>query len=315
MTAQILVLSSQYDFSIDIVLRRLREMNVTYLRLNREQMSDLRISLDPVDRTLTVRGLGIKSTIGPDMQSIWYRSPVFIRNTPGNKLAIDAQLSRSQWSAFLRSMMVFDSARWMNHPADIYKAETKPFQLLVASRCGFLVPATTVGNDVQAIQKRFSSRIAVKSIDTVYLREGNDALFAYTNIIQSYELSDANVHQAPLIAQVPISPKADIRVTVVGSSVFAHRILINGTSAAGDWRLHKRNEISYEPYSLSDDVKTRCIALCSKLNLSFGAIDLIESEGEVVFIEINPTGEWAWLPNADQTTGEAIAAWLSVGPT
>jgi hypothetical protein len=308
--ANVLVLSSLYDFSIDLVLRRLREMGVDYLRLNMEQMSDLRVSFDPVTRSMTTRGLGLDALLEADLQSVWYRSPVFLRNSLGNQSLAD-QLKRSQWSAFLRSMMVFDEARWMNHPADTYKAETKPYQLLVAARCGFAVPETIIGNDVVEVQKHFPFNIALKSIDTVYLRDKDDALFAYTSIVNAKELLDDSVYQAPLIAQEFLSPKMDLRVTVVGTSVFAYKILVNGDPAPGDWRLHKREELSYERYSLPDDVRDRCVALCAELNLPFGAIDLIDSNGKLFFVEINPTGEWAWLPDAERTAGAAIAAWLS----
>lgn len=309
MKSSVLILSSLYDFSIDIVLRHLQEARVGYLRLNMEQMTDLRVCFDPITREMTVTGLGIDASLNSDLRSVWYRSAVFLRNASSDQ-SLTEQLKRSQWSAFLRSMMVFDEARWMNHPADTYRAETKPYQLLVASRCGFAVPRTIVGNDAGQVRKQFPLKLALKSIDTVYLRDSNDALFAYTSIMDRKELSDENFHQVPSIAQEFVSPKTDLRVTVVGMTVFAYKISVNGKAAPGDWRLHKREELQYEPYSLPDDMKERCVNLCMKLKLPFGAIDLIESDGKFVFIEINPTGEWAWLPNAEQTAGAAIAAWL-----
>lgn len=312
MKASVLILASLYDFSVDVVLRRLREMEVRYLRLNMEQMADLRIGFDPVTRSMTVRGVGLDTSVEGDLESVWYRSPVFLRNSSTSE-SLPEQLRRSQWSAFLRSMMVYDDARWMNHPAETYRAETKPYQLLVAARCGFAVPETIVGNDVCKMQGRFSSKVAIKSIDTVYLRENENALFAYTTIMNADELSDENFHQAPSIAQEFLSPKTDLRVTVVGTSVFAYRILVNGKAAPGDWRLHKRDELAYEPYCLSAEIKDRCVDICLKLNLPFGAIDLVESDETITFIEINPTGEWAWLPDADSTAGAAIAKWLAGG--
>ncbi len=309
MKSSVLILSSLYDFSVDIVARHLRKANISYLRLNMEQMADLRVSIDPVARSMTVTGLGIEASVDADLQSVWYRSPVFLRNAFSNQ-SLAEQLKRSQWSAFLRSMMVFDEARWMNHPAATYKAETKPYQLLIASRCGFAVPKTIVGNNVRQTQAHFPSKVAIKSIDTVYLRENEDALFAYTTVMEGGELSDANFHQVPSIAQEFVSPKTDLRVTVVGTSVFAYKILVNGKAAPGDWRLHKREELGYEPCFLSDVVRDRCVSFCKELKLPFGAIDLVDSDGTIVFIEINPTGEWAWLPDAEHTAGTAIAAWL-----
>ena len=101
---------------------------------------------------LQVRGLGLKAEVGSDLAAVWFRAPVFLRNAPGGTVSLSEQLASSQWSAFLRAMTVFDSARWMNHPAHIYQAECKPFQLKVAAECGFLVPETLITNDAMAVQ-------------------------------------------------------------------------------------------------------------------------------------------------------------------
>jgi glutathione synthase/RimK-type ligase-like ATP-grasp enzyme len=109
-----------------------------------------------------------------------------------------------------------------------------------------------------------------------------------------------------------VSPKLDVRVTVVGSSVFAYEIRANGHAAAGDWRLHRRDELSYHVCDLPAPVRQRCVDLCAALKIPFGAIDLLVREDEFVFVEVNPTGEWAWLPDAAETAGCAIAEWLAV---
>ncbi len=49
----------------------------------------------------------------------------------------------------------------------------------------------------------------------------------------------------------------------------------------------------------------------SELGLSFGAIDLIESNNGYYFIEVNPTGEWAWLvENAGLKIYEGVVDYL-----
>ena len=48
MTADVLVLSGLYDFSSDLITLRLEEARVPYVRLNREQLKDHRLSLDPL---------------------------------------------------------------------------------------------------------------------------------------------------------------------------------------------------------------------------------------------------------------------------
>lgn len=313
MSTQVLILSSIHDFATDLVVQRLRERGIEYVRMNREQFPELRISFDPIAPAMKVTGLGIDAVVDQRLNSVWFRSPVFLRNASGVVLDPAEQLARSQWAAFLRSMMVFGSARWMNDPAAIYKAEAKPFQLQVADRCGFAVPRTIVGNDVSELRRHFSEELVIKSIDTVYLRDGADALFAYTSVLSITDLTDANLHAAPVIAQEFISPKKDVRVTVVGDRAFAYEILVDGKAAPGDWRLHKRDQLQYLQIELAPGIERKCVDLCAQLGLPFGAIDLIDSDGNFIFVEVNPTGEWAWLPGAEASVSDVIAAWLGRG--
>lgn len=313
MRPRVLILSSLYDFSVDIVARALAQMGESYVRLNREQFVDFRLTFDPVNSRMLISGLGLEAEVGPELQAVWYRAPVFLRNAPAKALSPSEQLARSQWSAFLRAMTVFDGARWMNHPTVTYQAECKPFQLKVAAECGFLVPRTIVTNDVRAVRTHFADRVAVKSIDAAYLHDGEEVLFAYTSILGSEELCDENMRQAPLFAQEVLWNKTDLRVTVVGKSLWAYRITVDGRGTSGDWRLKKRDEIRYEQTELPSAIANLCLRLCERLRLPFAAIDLIETDSGIFFVEVNPTGEWAWLPRADERAGAEIAAWLAHG--
>ena len=89
----------------------------------------------------------------------------------------------------------------MNSPTATYIAESKPYQLSVAASCGFQIPATLATNDANRIRVVFPDSVAIKSLDTVLLREGDDCLFTYTTLNPGDELSDETVHAVPLMAQ------------------------------------------------------------------------------------------------------------------
>jgi glutathione synthase/RimK-type ligase-like ATP-grasp enzyme len=62
-----------------------------------------------------------------------------------------------------------------------------------------------------------------------------------------------------------------------------------------DWR-DPDVPVEYSESSLSADQETMCRAMLAKLGLKYGAVDFLRTpDGELVFLEINPTGEWAWL--------------------
>ena len=213
--------------------------------------------------------------------------------------------------AFLRSMSVFEQARWMNHPTATYLAESKPYQLVVADDVGFTIPRTMITNDVDSIEFAFPDELVLKSLDTVLLNEAKHSLFAYTTILRSDKLSDANVASVPVVAQQALRHKVDIRVTVVGDQVFAVHVLKGKGGIEGDWRRTPKDQLRYATCQLPPADERRCLELARRLDLTFAAIDLVENDEGLFFIEVNPTGEWSWLASDDRPIDGAIASWLA----
>ncbi len=309
MSGTCLIISSVYDFSVDLVIQELEKRNTDYLRINKESIAQYEININPIRKELNISGKGIDRKISK-VKSIWFRQPVFLRNTPANTLSLEEQLTRSQWSAFLRGLMLFENSYWMNWPASTYAAESKPYQLMVASEVGFNVPETEVGNSFRH-SKIIDNKVIVKSLDTVLLRDGDDCLFTYTSDIEPSELTKRCISSAPLTVQHYIAQKTDIRVTIIDDTIFAVKITSNGIGIDDDWRLTKRELIEYTDISLSDTLVDNCRLFMKRLNLNFGAIDLIESNGEYYFIEVNPTGEWGWLSSEEREIEKYIADKLS----
>jgi glutathione synthase/RimK-type ligase-like ATP-grasp enzyme len=229
------------------------------------------------------------------LRSIYYRAPIYLRDIYKPNLSMEEQLYRTQWTAFIRNLSIFQDAIWVNKPEATFRAENKMLQLNIAKHLGMNCPNTIVTNS-NRIDVDEKKDYIVKSLDTAILQIEEKEAFVYSNRVKGWEIRKASLSLAPIILQEYISPKIDIRVTVIGHTVYAVRILKGGKGVEGDWRTYKNN-LDFISFSLPNDVKSNSIALVKTLGLSFGGIDLIESNGHFYFIEINPTGEWAWLIN------------------
>jgi glutathione synthase/RimK-type ligase-like ATP-grasp enzyme len=178
-------------------------------------------------------------------------------------------------------------------------------QLKVAKEVGFKIPKTIVANNSNHIDVLNDSMI-IKSLDTAIFNLGDSEAFVYTNSVDKVELEKAKISIAPIIIQDNLTPKIDYRITVIDNKVFSVKILINDKGVTGDWRKEKDN-VNFVPVNLPDKINQMCCELVKNLGLSFGAIDLVCSEDTFYFIEVNPTGEWAWLvDSANQKIYEAI---------
>ncbi len=231
----------------------------------------------------------------------------------GKPYTLQEQLSKSQWSSFIRNLISFDNVTWVNHPVSIYGAENKLYQLKIARLCGFPVPETYVGNILpESIQPELI--YIVKSLDTALFYDKGQEMFTYSTMIDGQELLNAEIQSAPIIVQEYLHDKTDIRVTVIGDTIFAVSITKNGFNIEGDWRKNEKESLKYSPIDLPLNVQDQIKELMHKLGLNFGGIDLALVGDTYYFIEINPTGEWGWLIfTAKLPIDKVIAEFLVTG--
>lgn len=307
MSTDVLILANRLDFSTDILCSALEKRGVSYLRCNREDMTEFRFQLDPLEPKLVARLGDTEWIIDNRLKSVWWRQPTFRRISRSQLPSASEQLDESQWSALIRGLALFGSAKWFNEPARVYRAESKILQLSIAAKVGLHVPDTIVTNDAQAgVAKRIGDEIALKSIDTVYLVYEQKQAFGYTQLVNWKDCADGNFHLLPAMCQKVIRDKLDLRVTIVGDQLWCHSISTKEGGIDGDWRLQKRDHLVYETYELPDWLKMKLLEFMRALGLNYGAIDLGLSDGIYWFIEVNPTGEWAWLDGKERAISSGI---------
>lgn len=286
-----LIISNKNDFTSDYICVKLHRLRKSYVRINRDEFASYQIAWNVNKNRLTIGIQGVQYLIEETLRGVYFRAPVYIRYY--ERSTWEEQLYKSQWMAFIKNLMCFEKAIWINHPVATYKAENKMLQLKYAQELGFLIPQTWVTNGNSLVLEN-DKYYAVKSIDTLLLRQGNKEAFLYTNIMRGKEITKADLALAPIVVQEFLNPKIDLRVTVVGTKVYAVKILQDGKGTYGDWRRAK-DDVKFVKVILPEDINNKCIALVQKLGLIFGGIDLALVKGSYYFVEINPTGEWAWL--------------------
>jgi glutathione synthase/RimK-type ligase-like ATP-grasp enzyme len=198
-------------------------------------------------------------------------------------------------------------AFWINNPARDQVAHRKAYQLRVAQDSGLRIPATSITNDPDAarifIDANGYRNVICKSF------AATEAEWRETRLLTEEELARLdNVRYAPVIFQEYISAVYDIRVTVVGEKMFAAAIHSQETDYPVDFRMdiaHAR----IEAVELPADVRCQIRKLMSRLDLVYGAIDLrLTPDGQHVFLEINPAGQWLFVENESK---QPIAATLA----
>ena len=132
----------------------------------------------------------------------------------------------------------------------------------------------------------------------------------YTSpVVEAHLKLIGRVRVTPCLFQKNIPKLFEVRTTVVGHRTFSAAIYSQeNEETRHDWR-RGGTELRMEPYDLPMDVSKMITKLTSALDLVYGAIDMIVTpEGEHVFLEINPSGQFGFV---EQSTGLPILSCLA----
>lgn len=229
-----------------------------------------------------------------------------------------ARYVASECHRFLQDVWAMLPCAWFPAPPEtIHRAQNKLRQLALAETVGLQTPPTIVTNDPDAVRAFWSEhngRIISKAPSEMFQLTLGQELARFTEPVSSALLHGARtsaVRACPTLFQALIPKRHELRVTVVGSSTYTAIIHSQETNRTRiDWRRYDHGATRYEATTLPADVARACVELTMSLGLSYAAIDLIETpDGELVFLEINPGGQWGWVEDAcELTITSAIAS-------
>lgn len=201
--------------------------------------------------------------------------------------------------------LVSPSARWINSPEGEMLGSSKLKQLRVAKDVGLLFPKTLATNS-RAEAKRFidllegaGKRAILKTfLPHCWLNEGDTPAYAYTSAITAPQLvEDSMFRVCPVILQERMDSVCEIRAVFMGQACVAveHNHASGGRNHL-DARTSALRDRNLKVHALPAELVGRCVKLMASLSLVFGSFDLLLTpDGEYVFLEINPQGQWAWL--------------------
>lgn len=302
----ILIISHKTDFTADFVINKLNQRNIGYKRLNCEDLFSQSFKLS-LNNNFEYLILGEEN-----YKSIWFRRtklPQIDDLVQEEKLYI-----LNETESLFKNLFTTLPGKWLSKPNFVYEAENKILQLKIAQEIGFNIPNTIVTNsrkEVVEFYKLNNENIIVKPISHTRIEYKDSLSFIFTNHISKKQIEEIDNYEInPCIFQENIPKEYEIRVTVVGEKVFAAAVYSQMDEETKiDWR---KKKLKFVHTQLPPRISQLCVQLVKKLNLEFGAIDLIKNtKGDFIFLEINPNGQWAWIESqTDLKISEAIIDFL-----
>jgi glutathione synthase/RimK-type ligase-like ATP-grasp enzyme len=245
-------------------------------------------------------GDGYELSLG-DVISVWLRRPGMFRVNP-NLTSGARRFAIQEAQIAIGGLLQTLDCLWVNRLERAVVAECKPLQLKYATAVGFEVPRSLITNDPDAAIAFFEEcdgNVVYKPLSTSYLQTepGGSALNIYTSIVEREHLELAGAISATAcLFQEHVAKKTELRITLIGDEVFPVQIdSQHAPKSSVDWR-RGYEHLRYRIYPLPRSVRSRCLELNKCLGLVFSTMDfIITPDDDLIFLEVNPSGEWAWL--------------------
>lgn len=304
MSSSVLVITRDYDTTADLVIDELDRRGARVVRFD---LADFPRQLGQVAYLVNGRTHWTGAIRGhcrdldlSTVRTAWWRKPSHYAPETGLTSTEQRWATAEATTGFGGLLAALPSVHWVNHPHRNAAAEDKPHQLSAASRAGLTVPDTLLTNDPD--HARLFCRTHTEH-DVIYkpLRGGPGSENGEHVTLRANRVTAADIRETVRatthLFQERVPCDFAVRMTVVGSRIFAVRLDPPAGTTALDWRDHPTEQLTYTPVEVPARVADSVRHLTTEFGLVYAAPDFIVTpSGEWVFHgDLNPNGQWGWI--------------------
>jgi hypothetical protein len=305
--ATALVVGSLDDPHATAVATQLESKGITHLVLDVASLAGSRFVVEPhstriskpAEQSIEV-GAGVRGWLRRIAPDGWQRGV-----PAGSRQSAVA----TAWMSLLGSIVRYDGIEWLTAPDSAFAAENKLVQYRAAQRLSIRVPTSIVAADKAEVTALLGDRFLIKPLGPGQFFEGSDTRAVFAGVVTVDDPTLQDLAGAPFIAQRLIRADRHLRVVTVRDRAWVCALDAVGLDV--DWRripaAHGRCWRVYEP-----DVAAAAVHLADALKVGYSSQDWVEQDGQKWFLDLNPAGQWLFLPDrTGEEVAEAIATWLA----
>jgi glutathione synthase/RimK-type ligase-like ATP-grasp enzyme len=303
----VLVITNDHDEHADAVIEELDRRAVPVFRFHPEEFTEAAsISMEICNGRIDgeIRTAHQRVALH-DICAAWYRrSRALFAPLPSlNVLYGDLEnFVRVQSSATLSGLFAGLETLWVGQPSKLRQAEVKAVQLAAAAKAGLATPTTLISNDPERatafVEVLGDTDCAIKPLIATRVDGEEGARLPLTKILPRGHALDS-VALSPSIFQPYIEKAYELRCVVMGERIFTAKLDSQAhETTRTDWRAGdvEDEQVKYEVFDLPELVQAGLHRLMGSFGINFASIDMIVTpEGEFVFLDLNPNGQWLWL--------------------
>ena len=299
-----LLVGSESDAHLRTVADRLRERDVAPVVFDADSLTRVGYSLSP-------HQLVIDGAVIADEGRAWLRRAAPSQWSSGDRVGSVADVSFRARVRLIAAIARHGNREWVTGIDALQAAEDRIHQLAVACRLGIATPPTIVSSDPTEITVALGGDAVIKPLATgAFVNAEGEPPAVHTTPLTADLLVSGDFGAAPFVAQTRIEVRQHLRVVTAGS------VAMTAALDAGmwplDWRVAEEAHHSWRRQE-SPEVEAQAVRLAAELCVGFSSQDwLVPVSGPPMFIDLNPAGQWMFLPQdvADPIT-EHIVSFLT----
>ncbi|MFT3832421.1 MAG: hypothetical protein QM711_03750 [Micropruina sp.] len=307
-SAERLIIGSQSDLHVESVVQHLRRPGTVIV--DATTMDDTVIELSStrtVLRDLAGRGVAIRTGCRG-----WLRRLAPAGHDDGIEIGSLPAARLSARIALLGALVRDCRVRWLSDPSSVFAAENKITQYQCAAGIHIGVPRwciVTSREDVDFI----GATAVLKPLGPGNFASAGQDFVAWATKVVAADLPEGSLLGSPFLAQEVINARLHLRIVTVGDRAWCAQLAAADTPL--DWRSSKRAHMSFESTSDWGAVCSDAVAIAAMMRVGYSSQDwIIDAEGAAHFIDLNPGGQWLFLPEGvSAPVAEALAGWLMEG--
>jgi hypothetical protein len=222
---------------------------------------------------------------------------------------LDAVTKRA-FMALVGTISRLGQRQWLTPLDRMLAAEDRLVQLEAARHLNLEVPATIVTSDPLEAQETLGQNFVVKPLSGGYYWRGGKPQAVYTSLLTPAELSLVDFGAAPFVAQEALRVITHYRAVTVRDAVWVAELGAEGRPL--DWRQQEAAHFSWV-VGENNDVGVSALRLAELMQIGYSSQDWVFDGERYVFLDLNPGGQWMFLPEAiSRSVTQAIASFLNV---
>ena len=284
-----LLVGNESDAHLRTVANRLRERDVEPVVFDADTLAQVSYALSP-------HGLVIDGVVIVDGGRAWLRRAAPNRWSSGDRVGSVADVSFRARVRLIAAIARLGNREWVTGIDALQAAEDRIHQLAVASRLGIATPPTIVSSNPSEIERSLGADAVIKPLATgAFVNAEGEPRAVHTTPLTADLLASGDFGAAPFVAQARIDVRQHLRVVTAGCIVTT--AALEADMWPLDWRVAGEGHPSW-PRHESPDVEAQAVRLAAELRVGYSSQDwLVPVSGPPMFIDLNPAGQWMFLPH------------------